>query len=63
MSRHLRQASQNTTGPTRFAAKENAVKTGVIRQALGEVTMAAVNRKVCYAMVVSLLRRPDATFA
>ncbi|KAF9450329.1 A/B/D/E cyclin [Macrolepiota fuliginosa MF-IS2] len=45
MSRHLRQASQNTAGPLRLATKENAVKTGVVRQALGEVTMAAVNRK------------------
>lgn len=45
MSRHLRQASQNTAGPTRFAAKENAAKSAVARQALGEVTMAAVNRK------------------
>ncbi len=51
MSKHLRQASQNTAGPFRFAAKENAVKSASARQALGEVTMAAVNRKVCHVVV------------
>jgi len=47
MSRHLRQGS-NVTGPgaPRFAGKETNGKTGPIRQALGEVTLAAVNRKV-----------------
>ncbi|KXN91726.1 G2/mitotic-specific cyclin cdc13, partial [Leucoagaricus sp. SymC.cos] len=44
VGRHLRQNSQNIAGPTRLTAKENVVKTGIIRQALGEVTMAAVNR-------------------
>jgi hypothetical protein len=33
-----------TTG--RFAAKDAGIKTSVVRQALGEVTIAAVNRKV-----------------
>jgi hypothetical protein len=43
MSRHVRQTSNSTTtGPIRFAAKEiNATTT---RQALSEVTLAAVNR-------------------
>lgn len=55
MSRHLRQNSQNTVATTRFAAKENVAKTGVVRQALGEVTMAAVNRRVCSAALTSSL--------
>lgn len=48
MSRHLRQASNGTNvGPSRFTAKEsNDVKTTQTRTALGEVTLAAVNRKV-----------------
>jgi hypothetical protein len=48
MSKHLRQASNvTTTGASRFAAKEaNGVKTTQTRTALGEVTLAAVNRKV-----------------
>lgn len=49
MSRHLRQNSQNAIGTTRLAAKENVAKSGIVRQALGEVTMAAVNRRVCRA--------------
>lgn len=49
VGRLLRQNSQNTAGTTRLA-KEYAVKTSVVRQALGEVTMAAVNRKVCCAV-------------
>ncbi|KAF9532536.1 cyclin-like protein [Crepidotus variabilis] len=49
MSRHSRQPSNSgTTGPIRFSAKENALKTtttAATRHVLGEVTMAAVNRK------------------
>lgn len=49
MSRHVRQPSNGgITGPIRFAAKENPLKTTATRQALSEVTTAAVNRKVCY---------------
>ena len=43
MSRHVRQTSNSTTtGPIRFAAKE--IKATTTRQALSEVTLAAVNR-------------------
>ncbi|CAA7267137.1 unnamed protein product [Cyclocybe aegerita] len=47
MSRHARQPSNSaTSGPIRFTAKENALKTTTTtRQALSEVTIAAVNRK------------------
>ncbi|EAU85496.2 cyclin [Coprinopsis cinerea okayama7 len=41
MSRHSRHGS---IGASRFSAKENASKGGVVRQALGEVTAVAVNR-------------------
>ncbi|PPQ69161.1 hypothetical protein CVT26_003535 [Gymnopilus dilepis] len=45
MSRHVRQTSNiGTTGPVRFSAKENAVKGTTTRQALSEVTVAALNR-------------------
>lgn len=48
MSKHLRQGSNvSTTGASRFVAKEAGVKNGQTRTALGEVTLAAVNRKVC----------------
>lgn len=49
MSRHSRlPASSGTTGPIRFTTKENALKTtAMTRQVLSEVTMTAVNRKVC----------------
>ncbi|KAF9476697.1 hypothetical protein BDN70DRAFT_882085 [Pholiota conissans] len=52
MSRHVRQTSNSgITGPIRFTAKENALKATATRQALSEVTTAAVNRnlKVCYS--------------
>ena len=50
MSRHVRQTSNiGTTGPVRFSAKENAVKGTTTRQALSEVTVAALNRnRVCF---------------
>ncbi|KAF8807018.1 hypothetical protein BYT27DRAFT_6617245 [Phlegmacium glaucopus] len=45
ISRHVRQTSNltTTTGPIRFTAKES-VKATTTRQALSEVTLAAVNR-------------------
>ena len=44
MSRHVRQTSNSTTaGPIRFTAKEG-IKATTTRQALSEVTIAAVNR-------------------
>ena len=44
MSRHVRQTSNSTTtGPIRFTAKES-IKPTTTRQALSEVTLAAVNR-------------------
>ena len=44
MSRHVRQTSNSTTtGPIRFTAKEG-IKATITRQALSEVTAAAVNR-------------------
>ena len=44
MSRHVRQTSNSTTtGPIRFTAKEG-IKAPITRQALSEVTIAAVNR-------------------
>ena len=44
MSRHVRQTSNSTTtGPIRFTAKEG-IKASTTRQALSEVTIAAVNR-------------------
>ncbi|KJA22898.1 hypothetical protein HYPSUDRAFT_40365 [Hypholoma sublateritium FD-334 SS-4] len=47
MSRHVRQpSSSGTTGPIRIAAKEYMLKTSATRQALSEVTIAAVNRRV-----------------
>ncbi len=47
MSRHARQpSSSGTTGPIRIAAKENVLKATSTRQALSEVTIAAVNRRV-----------------
>lgn len=47
MSRHARQpSSSGITGPIRIAAKENVLKTTSTRQALSEVTIAAVNRRV-----------------
>ncbi|KIK10138.1 hypothetical protein K443DRAFT_140411 [Laccaria amethystina LaAM-08-1] len=50
-SRHVRQPSNLLApGASRFVAKENVVKpTAATRQALGEVTSAAVNRKVCFS--------------
>lgn len=46
-SRHLRQPSGTTTGgASRAAAILNGLKGGPQRPALGEVTTAAVNRKV-----------------
>jgi len=51
MNRHVRQTSNSTaTGPIRFTAKES-VKATTTRQALSEVTLAAVNRtKVCNSL-------------
>ena len=44
MSRHVRQTSNSTTtAPIRFTAKEG-IKATATRQALSEVTIAAVNR-------------------
>lgn len=39
-------ALPGNSGPVRITTKENALKTTTTRQALSEVTMAAVNRKV-----------------
>lgn len=51
MSKHLRQGSNvTTTGASRFTAKEAGVKNTQTRTALGEVTLAAVNRKVRIAL-------------
>lgn len=47
MSRHVRQSSNGVSqGPVRIAVKDTLIKGASTRQALSEVTMAAVNRKV-----------------
>jgi hypothetical protein len=47
MSRHVRQSSNGVSqGPVRIAVKDTSMKGASTRQALSEVTMAAVNRKV-----------------
>ena len=52
MSKHLRQPSNVNAGASRLAAKDvNAAKPTQPRTALGEVTLAAVNRKVRWALL------------
>lgn len=46
MSRHVRQSSSGVSqGPVRIAVKDTSIKGASTRQALSEVTIAAVNRK------------------
>lgn len=63
-SKHAR---QSITGASRIAGKENIIKAPPARTALGEVTLAAVNRKVGFLppnslseTLISPIRRPPA---